>query len=182
MNLSFWTKVKTWAIDTWAAFELRLAMIWGTLDQKADQKLGFVSAPLFGTVLGGGIPAWLASRLVAVGLVLLASWYVVGKHNDGVIAKRDAEWQAKLNQEVARVEKQWIERDRKIREEVDRVNEAWKKTHDDLSNYTNSIEAILAAERKDNAELQSKCAATQKTVDLLRAKVQRVNRSRRPLK
>jgi len=159
-------KVSEWATAAWT-----------TLDRKADTKLGFISAPLFGTLLGGGIPAWLASRLIAAAIVSGALWYVAAKYEAGVVAERDREWQAKLVKEVEAAEKQWRERAQRTASEVQKVSSAWSKAHDELSTYTDKLEALLRAK-----PAKTSCEVAPEVVYVLRGKVRRVNRGVRPLK
>lgn len=171
-------KAVSWVSGAFAKLAEKLSGIWTKLDQRADQKLGFVSAPLFGTLLGGGIPAWLASRLVIVGVALLAGWYVVDKYNAGVVADRDTQWKAKLEREVADATKVWKQKADETRREVEKVNQAWKSEHDKLSEYTDKLEAVLRTESEKNAVLSAKCAVSEKALEVLRAKVRRINKGR----
>lgn len=155
-----------------------LETTWAHLDQRADQKLGFISAPLFGTLLGGGIPAWLVSRLIAGAIALLALWYVAGKYETAVIAERDREWQERLVREVEAAEKTWREKAQRTQEEITRVHSAWQSAHSELDKYSDALEKVLQAERKETEELRTKCAVSAKAVDVLRAKVRRINGKR----
>lgn len=155
---------------TWFAAKLT----W--LDSKADQKLGFIAAPTLGTLLGGGIPAWVASRLVMLAIVGGGLWYVVGKYNDGVVAARDKQWEVKLAAEMAKADREAKIQAENTRKQVARTAAAWEDAHADLTQYTDTLEGILKARTKDYDALQKKCAVSQKAVEVLRQKVQRINK------
>lgn len=125
----------------------QIASTWARLDRTADKRLGFVSASTIGAVTGGGIPAWLLSRLVILAVVAGSTWWVVDSYNDRIRAARDVEWQAKLTRQMDAVRAEQAAKARETQEKIEASTAKWDDAIKRMLDYTDELEKSLADEK-----------------------------------
>lgn len=159
-------RLKDWIIATWMR-----------ADQKADQKLGIVSASTL-SVLGGGIPAWLVSRVFIVAVTAAIGGYAVHRHNEGIRATRDKQWVAKLEKE----RNKQVEIERKAAEDrkraVAEVETTWRADYVKLNDYSQQLEKALEKSTTDTVEAQKHARSLEAAVAVLRNKAAALDKRR----
>lgn len=174
--IAFCVAVKTWI---WAQFQ-KTETAFQKLDQRADQKLGFVSTPLLGSILGGGIPAFIASRALIYGTIAAAGLWWLNGHDKRVVAERDKVWEEKLKQQVLAAQKLRIRLVAQVNARIGTVDTAWQQTFATMTDRNKTLEGLLKETTQDNDEMSDKLAQTQcvskGVVNVLRLKVRDINR------
>jgi len=122
---------------------MKLSDIVSALDTRAQAKLGFIAAPVLGSIGLGGIPAWVLSRAIAALLAAGLVW--------GYLEHRDHQTEVRVGQEYERkAEKQRKDQEKTLKElaeaasrERDVIDTAWKNTLKGMSDRNRELEAAL---------------------------------------
>lgn len=153
---------------------MKLADALHSLDTRAQAKLGFIAAPVLGSIGLGGIPAWVLSRAIAALLCGGLVWGYLLKRDHATELRVGREYERKAAEQRKAHENELTERAEASARERDAIETAWKRTLKDMADRNRALdEALNKAQSKPT---QSGTCYPKPVADVLRKKALDANK------